>query len=81
MVAQKQAPLAVFRNLRRLLQDFRDRLAVFELQSHEHAGHERKMERHVELVAISEIRPQIGWPLVRLRQQHSARELSIHARS
>src|SRR5438270_4324662 len=81
MVSQEQAPLTQFWNLRRLLQDFRNRLAVFELQRHEHPWHERKMKCHVELVTIAEICPQITGPLVRFRQQHPSGKLPIKPRA
>jgi hypothetical protein len=67
MIAQKQGPLAGGRDFRSLLQYFRDGLAVFQLQSHEHSGHQRKMKRHMEFVSVPEIGAKIGGPLIGLR--------------
>ena len=72
VVAQEQAPLARRRNLRSLLEDFGDGLAVFQLEPHEHSGHQREMERHVKFVALAEIGAEVGGPLVGFGQQHFA---------
>ena len=77
MVAKKKAPLANIGNVRRLLQDFSNRFAVFQFHSHEHARHEGKVEGHVKLVAIRKICAQISRPLVGLCQQHAPWELLI----
>ena len=77
MVAKEQRPLAGGRDFRGLLQDFSDGLAVFQLQPHEHPGHQREMKRHVEFIAVAEIWAKIGGPLIGLGQQHPARELFI----
>src|SRR5579864_1698546 len=77
MVAQEQGPLAGRRDFRSLLQDFGDWFSVFQLQSHEHPGHQRKMKRHMELVSGPEVWSKIGGPLVGLGQQHSAAELFV----
>ena len=53
VIAQENAPLAALGNFRRLLQNFDDRLAVFQFHRHEHSGHQRKMKCHVEFVARS----------------------------
>ena len=55
MVAQEQAPLAHLGDFGRLLQNFCDRLAVFQLHPHKHPGHEREVEGHVELIPIGKI--------------------------
>ena len=77
MVAQEQPPLAGGRNLRSLRQDFCDGFPVFQLESHEHARHEREMEGHVELVACSEVGAQVGGPLIGFGQQHAAGILAV----
>ena len=79
VVAEEEAPLAGVGNRRRLLQNFRDRLAVLEFHPHEHPRHERKMKCHVELIAIAEVRQQICRPLVRFCQQHASRKFFIQA--
>ena len=73
VVPEEHRPLAVLRNLRRLPQDLDDRVTVFLPQRHEHARHQREVERHVAFVAVAEIRSHVGRPLVRLRQQHPVR--------
>ena len=66
VVAQEQPPLAVLGNVRRLPQDLGDRMAVLLPQRHEHARHQREVERHVAFVAVAEVRrgrrPATGWP-------------------
>ncbi len=59
-------------NLRCLLEDLDDGLAVLQLHGHEDSRHERKMKGHVELVAVAEIRRYVRRPLVGLGQQHLA---------
>ena len=39
--------------------------------------HQRKVERHVKLVPLPEIRNEIGRPLIRLRQKHGAGEALV----
>ena len=70
VVAQEQRPLAVLGDLRRLVQDLGDGVAVLLPQRHEHPRHQREVERHVALVAVAEVRPHVGRPLVRLGEQH-----------
>ncbi len=79
MVSQEQAPLAYFRNFRRLLQNFCDRLPVFQLHPHKHPGHEREVEGHVELIPVGKICTQVSRPLVGFRQQHASRKLQVEA--
>ena len=56
-------------------QDLHDRRPCLHAGRHEHAGHEREVERHVALVAIGpEVLDDVGRPLVRLGQQHPAGE-------
>jgi hypothetical protein len=73
VVAQEHRPLAVLRYVRRLAQNFHDRVAILLPHRHEHARHEREVERHVALVAIAEIRPDVRRPLVGFGQQHPIR--------
>ena len=46
-------------------------MAVFLAERHEHPRHQREVERHVALVAVAEVRPHVGRPLVRLGEQHA----------
>ena len=73
MVAKENEPLAAIGYFRRLVKDFDDRLAVFQLYGHEHSGHEGKVKRRVEFVAVTKIGADIRWPLVCLGQQHRSR--------
>ncbi len=73
VVAQEQRPLAVLGNVGRLVQDLGDRMAIFLPQRHEHARHQREVERHVAFVAVAEVRAHVGRPLVRLGEQHPVR--------
>ena len=68
VIAEEQTPLAGVGNFLCLLKNFRDRLAVFQLQAHEHSRHEWKVKRHVKLVAIAEVRTEVSGPLVGFRQ-------------
>jgi hypothetical protein len=56
-------------------------VAVFLPDRHEHARHQRKVERHVALVAVAEIRPHVGGPLVRFRDQHPIGIALVHRRA
>ena len=71
MVAQEHRPLAVLGNLRRLPQDLDDGMTVFLPHRHEHARHEREVEGHVALVALAEVRPHVGRPLVGFGEEHA----------
>ena len=72
MVPQEERPLAGPGDVRCLAQDLRDRVAVLLPQRHEHPRHEREVEGHVALVAVPEVRPDVGRPLVGLGQQQAA---------
>ena len=67
MIAQEQRPLAGGRDFRRLLQDFGDGLTVFQLYPHEHPRHQGEMKRHVEFIAVTEVRAKVRGPLIGLR--------------
>ncbi len=69
VVAQEDRPLTVRRDLRRLPHDVDDRIAVLFGDRHEHARHEREVERHVALVAVAEVRGDVFRPLVRLGEE------------
>ena len=75
MIAQKHRPLAIVGDRRRLLHYVYDRKAIFHLQPHEHARHERKMKTHVRLVPFAEISGRVLGPLVGFCKQHTVREL------
>ena len=81
VIAQKHRPLAIVGNRRRLLEDVDDRKPILHLQRHEHSRHERKMEIHVRLVAVAEIRDGVFRPLIRLREQHAILEIRIEMRA
>jgi hypothetical protein len=51
VVPQKQSPLTELGNGRRLLHDLHNRMAIFKVQAHEDARHERKVVRHVAFIA------------------------------
>ena len=70
MIAQEQRPLAVVGNVRRLVEDLGERVAVLLPQRHEHARHQREVEGHVAFVAVAEVGAHVGGPLVRFGQQH-----------
>ena len=71
VIAQEDRPLARFRNRRGLLENVDDREPVFHAQRHEQPRHQRKMKRHVALVAGAEIGDRILRPLVGLSEQHT----------
>ena len=48
---------------------------------HEHARHQREVERHVAFVAVAEVRPHVGRPLVRLGEQHAIRIARVERRA
>ena len=82
VVAEEERPLAGLGDVRRLVQDLGDGVPILLLQRHEHARHQREVERHVAFVAVAEVRAHVGGPLVRLGQQHAVRvrrvELAPH---
>ena len=77
VVAEKQRPLAVLRDLRRLRHDVDDREAILLGQRHVHPGHDRKVEGHVAFVAVTEVRTGVFRPLIGLSQQHLAGKLRV----
>ena len=52
-------------------------MALLLPQPHEHAWHQRKVERHVALVAFAEVGTDVGRPLVRLGEQDAAGVLGV----
>ena len=70
VVAQEERPLAVVGDGRRALHDLDDRGAVLLAQRDPDARHEGEVEGHVALVAVTEVGPHVGRPLVGLGQQH-----------
>ena len=81
VVAQKQRPLAGFRNRRRQLQNVGDRIAVLHARGHEEPRHHRKVKCHVAFVAGSEIGDGVFGPLVGLGQQHAAGVAAVDVRA
>ena len=56
-------------------------VAVLLPERHEHARHQREVERHVALVAVAEVGAHVGRPLVRLGQQHAVADRRRRARA
>ena len=56
VIAQEEGPLTVLRDGRRLGHDVDDREAILLRHGHIHARHDREVEGHVALIAISEVR-------------------------
>ncbi len=81
VVAQEDRPLTGLRDVRCLLEDVDDREAIFHLQRHEEPRHERKMERHVALVALAKIRNGVLRPLIRLGEEHAIGVLLLNMRT
>ena len=83
VVAQEEPPLGAVGDRRRLLEDLDDRQRVLAAHRHEHARHDREVERHVALVAVAEVLDDVVGPLVRLGEQDAVRvarvDLGAHA--
>ena len=71
MVAQEDRPLAVGRDVGRLAHDLHHRVAVLLRDRHVEARHQRKVVRHVALVAVAEVLAHVLGPLVGLGEQHA----------
>ena len=56
VIAEEDRPLRVRRDRRGLLEDVDDRQAILALKGEVQAGHEGKVERHVTLVVVPEVR-------------------------
>ena len=69
VVAQEDRPLAVIRNVRRLLHDLDDGIAVLLRDRHVHARHQREVIRHVALVGVAEILAHVFRPLIGFGEQ------------
>jgi hypothetical protein len=69
VIAQEDRPLAVVRDVRRLLHDFDDGITVLLRDRHVHSRHQRKVIGHMALVAVAEIFAHVLWPLVRFSEQ------------
>ena len=80
VVAEEQAPLAVVGDRRRLVEDLVHRRRVLAPQRHEHARHDREVERHVALVAVAEVLDDVGRPLVGLGEQHAVGVVRVDLR-
>jgi hypothetical protein len=55
VIAKEDRPLACVRNVRCLIKDVGDRVAVLGLNGHEHSGHHRKMIIHLTFVTFAEV--------------------------
>jgi len=71
VIAQKNRPLAGLGNIRRLLHDLDDRVAVFLSDRHVNPRHQRKVIGHVAFIAVAEVLAHILRPLIRFRQQET----------
>ena len=71
VVAQEHRPLRAVGQVRGLVEDVDDRHPVLALHRHEQPRHDREVEVHVALVAVTEVRRGVLGPLVRLGQQHA----------
>ncbi len=69
VIAQKDRPLAGLGNVGRLLHDVHDRVAVLLGDRHVDPRHQGEVERHVALVARSEVLGDVLRPLVRLGEE------------
>src|SRR5262245_16366081 len=49
-----------------------DRMPILAPYAHKESWHERKMKRHVKLVAISEVGTHIGRPLIGFREEYAS---------
>ena len=80
MVAQKQRPLAGFRDGRSLFQNFHDGQTILHAQRHEQSRHQRKMKRHVAFIAaaLAKIGHRVLRPQVGLGEQHPVAVFFIH---
>ena len=80
VIAQKESPLAGFRNGRCLFQDIDNRKSIFHLHGHEEPWHQGEMKVHMAFVAIPEIGGGIFRPLIGLRQKQAVFEFFIDVR-
>jgi hypothetical protein len=80
VVAQEDRPLAVVRDVRRLLHDFDDRMPDLLRDRHVHARHQREVIRHMALVTLAEILAHVFRPLVGLGEQQPVRIVRIDQR-
>ncbi len=81
VVAQEDRPLAAFGDVRRLLQDLDDRVAVLLRDRHVHARHQGKVIGHVALIALAEVLAHVLRPHVRLGQQEAVLVLGVDGRA
>ena len=77
VVSQEEPPLGVRRDRRRLVDDVEHERRVLAPDRHEQARHDRELECHVALVAVSEVVDDIRRPLVRLGEQHPVRVVRV----
>ena len=78
MIAQEDGPLAVFGNLRCLLQNVYDRKTVLHTNGHKHTRHEREVKSHIHLITVAKVSGRILRPLISFRQEHAVLESLIH---
>ena len=64
VIAEEEAPLAVVGDGGGLRHDVGDGQAVFLAERHVDARHQREVEGHVALVAVAEVRADVGGPHV-----------------
>ena len=78
VVSEKERPLTVVGNRRRLRHDIDDGDPILEPEPHENPRHQREVKRHVAFVAVAEIGADIGRPLVGFGQNHPVGVLGVH---
>ncbi len=78
MVAEEGRPLTPVGRFGRLFEDVGDRHPVLHLHRHEHPRHQRKVEVHVALVAVTEVGDRVLGPLVRLGEEHPVAVVGVH---
>ena len=81
VVAQKDRPLTVVRDLRRLAHDLGDRVAVLLGGGHVEPRHQREVERHIAFVAVAKVLARVLGPLVGLGEEQPTGEARVHRRA
>ena len=77
MVSQEDSPLSTLREIGRVGHDRPDVIGMTSGERHVEAGHQREVEVHMALVAVSEVLDGVLGPLIRLRQQQRVWKLAV----
>ena len=78
VISQEKSPLASVRNRGGLRDNVSDRQPVFLPQGHIDSRHQWKMKGHVALVAVAEVRADVGRPLVGFGQERAGRIMGVN---